>query len=272
MDKLLKAVDIANPYPVRYVDISDESIIKLDMGTSSKGNQNKWYDTVNKMYIKEQFYYQDRYWKDYLVENLATVISERCNIQGITKQYIVDLSTGKVGVASYDFCEAGARFVPIKEFANANFIVKNQGHSFKIYDYLIKLVANLGIDWHDYLNKMILLDFLLGNEDRHLNNFGLIEKDGEYSVAPLFDFGLGLFEHDTKYLSASLNLCKYWMEGKPFSKNLREPVEIVLNEDYDLCCNITTSIGVLSEDLFPSKLAYEYFCESLDYLKGRCSY
>ena len=272
MNSLLHAANAIASNSTEYIDVSDAHIIKLNVGSSSKGNQNKWYDTVNKMYIKEQFYYQGNYWKDYMVENLSTIIASRCNLTGVVEQHIVTLSTGRIGVASYDFCEPGARFVPIKEIIDSKFVVKNQGHPFKVYDYLIKKVSELGIDWHDYLNKMILLDFLLGNEDRHLNNFGLLEKDGKFEVAPLFDFGLGLFEHDMKYMTASLGICRYWMDGKPFSKDLRDPVDLVLNEDYDLCCNIANNVGKLDYELFPSKLAYDYFNESLSYLKGRCSY
>ena len=55
------------------------------------------------------------------------------------------------------------------------------------------------VNYTDYLIVMAIIDFLIGNEDRHLNNFGVLTDDSTYRLLPLFDFGLGLFEHDRRY-------------------------------------------------------------------------
>ena len=45
------------------------------------------------------------------------------------------------------------------------------------YEFYIDCCEKLGIsDIRQNLEKMIVLDYILGNEDRHLNNFGLIRN------------------------------------------------------------------------------------------------
>lgn len=38
----------------------------MQLNGTSKGNQRKWMSTDNE-YVKEQFYYQNKYWRDDLV-------------------------------------------------------------------------------------------------------------------------------------------------------------------------------------------------------------
>ena len=74
---------------------------------------------------------------------------------------------------------------------------------------------------------MSILDFLVGNEDRHLNNFGVLFNGKDYKLAPLFDFGLGLFEHDRRYESEPFRECLQLMESKPFHRNNEEVINFI---------------------------------------------
>ncbi len=49
-----------------------------------------------------------------------------------------------------------------------------------------------GIDVTDYLRKVITLDRIVLNEDRHLNNLALISDGNNYRPAPVFDQGISL--------------------------------------------------------------------------------
>ena len=61
------------------------------------------------------------------------------------------------------------------------------------YSYLLRLYEELGIEGaRKNVDQMLLIDYLLGNEDRHLNNFGLLRDANSLEflgVAPLFDTG-----------------------------------------------------------------------------------
>ena len=48
---------------------------RLDIAGSSKGDQEKYYDEDRRAYIKLPFYYEGKYWKDYMVEHLS---GKRC--------------------------------------------------------------------------------------------------------------------------------------------------------------------------------------------------
>ncbi len=49
-----------------------------------------------------------------------------------------------------------------------------------------------------YMLDLAVLDCLVGNVDRHTRNFGLFYNcdSGEFSIPPVFDSGMGMFEHD----------------------------------------------------------------------------
>ena len=57
------------------------------------------------------------------------------------------------------------------------------------------------------------------------------------------------------------------MEGKPFSRDLSDAFDMIVNvlgkdKIRNLCCNIT----IPDIKLFPSKLGYDYFIESFEYM------
>lgn len=58
----------------------------------------------------------------------------------------------------------------------------------------------------EYLQKMIILDYIMANEDRHLGNFGII-RDVEslqwVSICPIFDTGRSLNTNITN---------KFWLD------------------------------------------------------------
>ena len=72
-----------------------------------------------------------------------------------------------------------------------------------------------------YLNKLLTIDAIFLNEDRHTNNIAVIynEKTQRYSLSPLFDQGLCIFA-DTSVdypLELSYEACLEKIESKPFS-------------------------------------------------------
>ena len=59
--------------------------------------------------------------------------------------------------------------------------------------YVVKFVLeSTNVDISDYLRKIITLDYLILNEDRHFNNLALICGDNGFKCAPIFDNGMSL--------------------------------------------------------------------------------
>ena len=252
------------------IDIDCESIIKLDLFSTSKGNQTKYYDTINHNYIKEQFYYQGRYWEDYKVEHISSVLSNMTDTLdvSIVKQEVVKLSNGLYACMSYDFSyDTGYQWISINRLLNG--MVPDRGNSDKVFYRLCKTInRECNIDITNYLIIMIIFDFLLGNEDRHYNNFGVLFYNREFKIAPLFDFGLGLFEHDRKYENADLDNAILRMDGKPFNRVLLQPIEMLIRNGFGSYVNqVVSKIIVPDKLLFPSDLGYDYFQSALKTVK-----
>ena len=108
-------------------------------------------------------------------------------------------------VASYIAAELGVNHVPYEqsmigevpacvcpcfvEDSDTDFVTANQLSKVS-YSSQAKLIENLkGWGLSKELSDMIFLDTLLGNQDRHDRNFGVLIRHGQVSFAPLFDSG-----------------------------------------------------------------------------------
>lgn len=212
----------------------------LQLVGSSKGNQRKWYLASEDVFIKEQFFYQGKFWNDNLVEVIASTIANQMNLfeVSVVQQQvcdIVDYDGITHGVYSKNFSN-NKRFVPYKRLLDAN----NQHFEEKDsiadkWDSVIQNVKSITeLDYTNYLIVMSLIDYLVGNEDRHLNNFGVLQdRYGGFSLAPLFDFGLGLFEHDRVYEGLPFRECIKEMQCKPFNSSNQKVIDWLKNQ-YDL--------------------------------------
>ena len=86
-----------------------------------------------------------------------------------------------------------------------------------------------GLDARPYLDTMLVFDYLICNEDRHLNNFGVLKnmRDNSYRFPPLFDNGyaLGFMQAEYKPVEQYLYACK----AKPFSTSFSKQLHLVEN-------------------------------------------
>ena len=94
------------------------------------------------------------------------------------------------------------------------------------YEDYIKILEEKGIkDARTKLENMFILDFLIMNEDRHLNNFGIIRDVNTLKfldVAPIFDNGQSLkieyYDEDELHISGEGRL---FYEVKPFDEIIK---------------------------------------------------
>lgn len=253
---------------VEIIDLESPNIVSLDYLSTSKGNQRKFYNINTKEYIKIQFDYQGVLWEDYKVERLSTILYKQLKsvISEVVEQRVIKTKDGFYGVASKDFC-IDCEWISFARFAGTE-VSKSFGLPYRVYQTIMSEYLKLGIDATLYLDTMIILDFLLLNEDRHLNNFGILRVGDEFKIPPLFDFGLGLFEHDLRYKCMSLEKALNVTECKTFDYDQRRVIDMLINRGnaryIKKICNL---ISVPNIDLFPSHLAYEYFNYALSYLK-----
>lgn len=245
------------------------NMLQLQSDSSSKGNQRKWFKADEDLYVKEQFIYQNKAWKDYAVEVLSYKIWQQFPyVEGVEvlKQQackIVDSGNISEGVYSANFCKSGESFFSFKR------VLENVNKSFPLdttiadkWYFVLDIVKDMTtLDLKNYLVVMSILDYLVGNEDRHLNNFGVLITDKGFRVSPLFDFGLGLFEHDRKYEGESLRRCIDMMQSQPFSRNNQEVIDFI-KENYNLTEYLPNSLD-FSKCEIPTPKAGSY-------IRNRC--
>lgn len=95
------------------------------------------------------------------------------------------------------------------------------------YRHYLDCCSRLGIDgMEEAMNRMLVLDYLIVNEDRHLNNFGVVRNADtlEYiGAAPIYDCGTSLwFDKPSRMISARAKV-----NCKPFKNSHEEQIKLV---------------------------------------------
>ena len=136
--------------------------------------------------------------------------------------------------ADYPYSECEDFVNSNTDFVSALQISKSQKkrNDDSLYDHFVRCAEELHIPGvRSFLDQMIVIDYIIGNEDRHLNNFGAI-KDATtlefISMAPIFDSGssLGFDKIPEDIVKQSLYECK------PFKKTHEEQLSLVTNFDF----------------------------------------
>jgi len=98
------------------------------------------------------------------------------------------------------------------------------------YLHYVNICKKLGIDIVPALDRMIVLDYIIANEDRHFNNFGLLRDANTLewiSAAPIFDSGTSLW-----YDTSARGISTYDIPCKPFKKKHSEQLRMVSSFDW----------------------------------------
>ncbi|MCQ2531511.1 MAG: hypothetical protein MJ093_02260 [Saccharofermentans sp.] len=172
--------------------------------TSSKGNQEKWFDN-NRWYKLDQFGYEA------LSEVFTTYLLERSNIEKNTSFTFVRYEMEKMnvhklnrtGCSSENFLKPGESIITInklfKEYYNRPLkgILMTLSSDKKRISFLAEKVAEItGLkEFPLYLTIIFELDALVLNNDRHLNNIAVIKKENGFDYCPIFDNGAGLLSN-----------------------------------------------------------------------------
>lgn len=92
----------------------------------------------------------------------------------------------EIYVAGGDYCQ---QYIPEYERT------KGRQHNFKLITQIcedLERNSKLQKDWLVYWAKALLFDALIGNTDRHQDNWGTIQSSGEMRLAPVFDNGTSM--------------------------------------------------------------------------------
>jgi len=92
-------------------------------------------------------------------------------------------------------------------------------------DIVVKTISDFtGIDSeavYTWLYDMLVFDYIICNDDRHLTNFEVLysKAKGSYRLAPYYDHGESFFRTDSVLSIQNYEKCEHKYKSKPFSSN-----------------------------------------------------
>lgn len=154
-------------------------------------------------------------------EVIATKVMEKLNIPHVPYTLIWD--KGLPYSVCEDFITAETELVPAWRILKT----QKKSNNVSVYQHFIHCCQELGVDdIEQSIDKMLVLDYIIANEDRHFNNFGLIRNAETLEwlgFAPIYDSGtsLGYDKLPAQIRSQADITCK------PFKKNHLDQLKLV---------------------------------------------
>jgi hypothetical protein len=182
--------------------VTDEKIAE----TSSKGNQEKWYDQAsNRWYKLDQFGYEA------LTETAVSLFLERSNLETGTPftfvryhmEHLQVHGRERTGCSSNNFLRPGQALITVNRLLSSHLGMPLREKLTRLPSdkrhiaYLAEATADVtGLErFPQYLTLLFEIDALFCNDDRHLNNIAILEQNGRYDYCPIFDNGAGLLSN-----------------------------------------------------------------------------
>lgn len=159
-------------------------------------------------------------------EVIASAIMRRLGIPHVP--YTLTMLDG------YPFSVCEDFVTPHTELISAWYIMQTQKkeNHVSVYQHYSNCCEALGIaDISEHLDYMIIVDYLIANEDRHQNNFGVLRNADTLQwlgAAPIYDSGSSLwFTSPVSMISAAGKL-----SSKPFKTTHDEQIKLVTSFDW----------------------------------------
>lgn len=203
---------------------------------TSKGNQPKWHH-------EDCWYKADHLGYEALSEVLISSLVFKSNIEDYVIYEPIQIKYQDkelVGCYSKNFLNNDEQLIPLEKLHRSYFgyglgeaISKISNVEEKI-KYTVQFVQEkTGLsDFDTYLVRMLELDAIMLNEDRHSNNIAVIRNDttGAFSLCPIFDNGCALLSDMTEYeLSGDIYKQIERVEAKPFTHKIDDQIEALYN-------------------------------------------
>jgi len=156
-----------------------------------------------------------------LNEMIATEVMKRLSVPCVP--YSVTWNKGVPYSICADFIDENTELVPAWRIIQT----EKKDNRTSMYQHFINCADRLGIpDVKSFIDRMITADYIIANEDRHLNNFGAVRNAETLEwlgMAPIYDSGSSLGYDKIPALMRDENevVCK------PFKKHHEEQLKLV---------------------------------------------
>lgn len=202
------------------IELFDYNLRMYD-GQSSKGNQLKW--KVNDIWYKADYAGYEG-----LAEYVVSKLLAKSNIKNYEYvEYDSDQVKYKYTVfncaKSHDFLKDGWQIITLNRLYQIKYnrdFTKDIWHIHGIENrlqFLVDQVVKITSlnDFGQYMNKILTIDAVFLNEDRHLHNIGvLMGADGSFDYCPIFDHGAALLSDTTIDYPLGVDIYKLIAEVK----------------------------------------------------------
>ena len=186
-----------------------------------------------------------------LNEVIATKIMKRLGIPCIP--YTLIWNKGAPYSVCSDFVDENTELVSARNIIRT----QEQSEDITLYQHFVNCAEKLGIPGVvPFLDRMIVLDYIILNEDRHLNNFGAIRKAQTLEwqgMAPIFDSGNSFDCDKTVRMMKDMDeiICK------PFKKTHAEQLKLVSSFDW-LDFSALDDVPAIIREVMSDEQAIEY--------------
>jgi len=189
-----------------------------------------------------------------LNEVIASEIMKRLEIPHVP--YRVIWNKGAPYSVCEDFVSGSSELVPAWRIIQT----QKQPNNKSLYQHFIDCAETLGIPGvRAFLDRMIVLDYIIANEDRHLNNFGAVSNSETLEwlgMAPIYDSGssLGYDKSIPMMRDDSEVVCK------PFKKHHEEQLKLVSSFDW-IDFSALSDVRKMITDILSDEKAKDYLEE-----------
>lgn len=156
-----------------------------------------------------------------LNEVIASGIMERLQIPHVP--YTLTWDQGVPYSVCADFITGETELVPAWRIIQT----QKKSNAVSVYQHFVNCAQAMGIpEVIPFLDRMMVLDYIIANEDRHLNNFGAVRNAETLQwigMAPIYDSGSSLgYDKVTAEIRSARNVT-----CKPFKKRHEEQLKLV---------------------------------------------
>ena len=196
--------------------IQDESIVR--------GSRKKMLAINNKLEIAMFKYEREDYdCSEACSEKLAYEIAKVLGYDCAKIELAVD-NDNQIGVLNYYFSDSDESHTDIVAYLNKN--IKERNNYYTISN-IKNVLDSINTSLFKGFIKIMLFDALIGEQDRHEENWGITEKKGKSFISPLYDNGDSLLRE----FKNPVNARKYYDGIKDFNAYIKRSQTLIYKED-----------------------------------------
>lgn len=236
-----------------FEDYKDISSLKTPDNTSNGDLKKSWKIINGKRVLLKAG--RPPYNQEPFNEVLASEICKRLNFDYI--EYKLYMINGKYYSGSENFISKNTELVSAWDFLKD----RQKPNDMNYYKFYLDSCKEMGLNIKKDVDDMIVLDYIINNEDRHFRNFGLIRnvETLEFEkAAPIFDSGYSM------YCQQVDNLIGKYNKSKPFRENHDKQIQLVDLKNYDF--SKLNDIGDFAYELYSKNYIMEAISDRRKFL------